>query len=118
MKITFKDIPTGFIKAKVSNIKEKSGAYGIYLQIIFTVCERALKSYKFTGQIKPDSFKQSKFYRWVQTILGYAPDDDFTTEELIGKECLIFLIKKDNYYLVSDVSSDFGVQMGNNNFGF
>lgn len=108
MKIIFQDMPTGFIKARVSDVKEKNGKYGIYLQIIFTVCEGDLKSYRFIGRIKPESFKQSKFYRWVKNILGYIPDNNFTTEELIGKECCISLVKKDDFYSVSDVSSNSG----------
>ncbi len=118
MKITFRDIPTNSLKAKVSDIKEKSGNFGIYLQITFTVLEGELKSYKFTGLIKPNFFRQSKFYTWVSNILGYDPEDTFTTEELIGKECLVFLTKRDKYYSVFHVSSNFDDQMGNNNLDF
>ena len=112
MKITFKDIPTNSLKAKVSEIKEKNGNFGIYLQLTFTVQEGDLKSYKFTGLIKPNYFKQSKFHTWVSNILGYVPDDTFSTEELIGKECLIFLSKKNKYYSVFHVSSNFEDQNG------
>lgn len=117
MKITFKDIPPRFLKAKVAEVKEKKGNYGTYLQIIFRVQEESLKYYKFTALIKPNPLKISKFYRWVNNILGYEPDDNFSTEDLIGKECFIFLTKKNKYYTVLDVSS-YIEKMDNNNPDF
>ncbi|MEW6418934.1 MAG: hypothetical protein AB1480_12570 [Nitrospirota bacterium] len=63
-----------------------------------------LRDYSFSGIVKPIPFKQGKFYRWVTNILGKEPDPDFSPEDLIGKECLIFLSKRNkNFYYVTDV---------------
>jgi hypothetical protein len=43
-------------------------------------------------------------FRWANNILGQEPEEKFCTEELIGKECLIYLSKNGNYYSVTDVS--------------
>lgn len=75
MEIIFKDIPRGFFKARVSEIKEGRGAYGFYLRFIFTIIEEGeLNHYKFSGKKTPTPIKQSKFYRWVTNILGEAPE--------------------------------------------
>lgn len=105
MKITFKDIPTGLFKAKVYDIKEAKGPYGPYLQIVFTIIERGeLLHYRFSGCVKPSALKQSKFYRWVTNILGEEPKSMFSTNDMIGKECLISLSKQNDFYCVVDVS--------------
>jgi len=105
MEIIFKDIPVGFIKAKVAEIKKQNGPYGEYLRIIFTIVQKGeLTYYRFSGFVKPTPLKQSKFYRWIKNILGKDPDDEFSMEKLIGKECMIYLSKQDNYYSVKDVS--------------
>ena len=105
MKIKFKDIPSGFFKAKVSEIKEEEGVFGPYLRIIFTIIEHEdMAHYRFSGIVKPTALKQSKFFRWTTNILGEEPDDVFSTNDMIGKECMIFISKKDNYYSVTDVS--------------
>ena len=50
-------------------------------------------------------FFQSTQYRFSwYNILGQEPKDRFSTDELIGKECLIYLSKNGNYYSVTDVS--------------
>ena len=104
MKITFKDIPTGFIKAKVIQVNEKNGKYGSYLQIIFSLMEKGeLANYRVAAMIKPTPLKNSKFYRWITNIMAKTPDDDLYTEDLIGKECLINITKQKNYYSVVDV---------------
>lgn len=105
MEFTFKDIPEGFFKAKVSQINEEKGAYGTYLRITFTITETGeLNHYKFCGLVKPIPLKQSKFYRWITNILGYSPDHKFSTTDILDKECLIYLAKKNNYYSVLDIS--------------
>ena len=105
MKILFKDIPNRFIKAQVSEIKEEEGIYGSYLRIIFSILEEGeLAHYRFSGFVKPNPLKISKFYRWVTNILGQQPDHNFSTEHMIGKECQIYLTKENNYYFVFDVS--------------
>lgn len=105
MEFTFKDIPEGFFKAKVSQIKEQMGAYGPYLRLTFTIIETGeLNHYKFAGIVKPTPLKQSKFYRWITNILGYPPDHKFCTADILDKECLIYLAKKNNYYSVLDIS--------------
>jgi len=103
VKIKFKDIPSGFFMAKVSQVKEESGPYGPFLRITFTITQGEFANYKFSGIVKPRSIKQSKLYRWVKNILGVEPDDTFCTENMIDKECKIFLSKKDKYYCVTDV---------------
>lgn len=106
MEFIFKDIPEGFFKAELSQIREANGAWGPYLRLIFTIMEEgALTDYKFSGLVKPNLLKQSKFYRWVSNILGYPPSHKFCARDLIGKECKVFLAKQNNYYTVIDVSS-------------
>jgi len=105
MKIIFKNIPDGFFKAKVEEIIEENGPYGCYLRIIFTIIQEGeLKHYRFSGIIKPTVLKPSKFYRWVTTILGTEPDDTFHTQDLIDKECLVYLSRRNDYYSVKEVS--------------
>jgi len=105
MEVIFKDIPGGFFKARVSEIREETGTYGYYLRLIFTIIDEGeLSHYKFSGLVKPIFLRQSKFYRWVTNILGEAPENKFCTEGMIGKECLIYLSKGNNYYSVTDVS--------------
>jgi hypothetical protein len=104
MKIKFLDIQDGAFRAKVSEIKEGDGIYGPYLRIVFTIIEKGtLNHYTFAGIVKCIPLKQSKFFRWVTTILGEPPDDSFSVNELLGKECIIAIAKKDTYYSVIDV---------------
>ena len=106
MEFVFKEIPEGFLKAKLSRIKKENGAWGPYLRLIFTIIEEGeLIDYQFCGLVKPFPLKHSKFYRWVSNILGYPPGDRFCTQDLIGKECKVFLAKQNNYYTVIDVST-------------
>ena len=105
MNIIFKDIPNGFFKARVSEIKQKYGTYGEYLCFIFTIIDEGeLANYKFSGSVKPTPLRQSKFYRWVTNILGQLPEDTISTDSLIGKECRVYISKQNKYYSVSDVS--------------
>lgn len=105
MKIMFRDIPEGSFKARVSKIKEGSGAYGPYLRITFCIVDTGdLLHYQFSGIVKPTPLKQSRFYRWVRNILGKEPGEIFSPQEMIGKECQIYISKKDGYYSVTDVS--------------
>lgn len=105
MKIIFKEIPNGFARAKVVEVKQKEGKYGLYLQLIFSVIEKGeLQNYRFSAMIKPTPLKTSKFYRWITNIMAKPPDDDFYTEDLIGKKCLIYIIKQNKYYSVIDVA--------------
>jgi hypothetical protein len=41
---------------------------------------------------------------WVTTILGKEPDDTFHTQDLIDKECLVYLSRGNDYYSVKEVS--------------
>lgn len=105
MEFIFKDIPEGFFKAQLSHIKEANGAWGPYLRLTFAIIEEGeFTDYKFYGFVKPVLLKQSKFYRWVTNILGYPPGHNFCDQDLIGKECKVFLAKQNNYYTVIDVS--------------
>lgn len=103
MQINFKDIPGGFHKARLSDIKEETNIYGQYLKLIFTISEGELSHYRFSGLIKPTPIKQSKFYRWVTNILGKEPDDQFCTEDMIDKECKVLLAKRKRFYIVTEV---------------
>ena len=104
MKIRFKDIEADFYKANLSDIKEKDGAYGPYLRLIFTIIEGEFKHYGFSGIVKPSLIRQSKFYRWVTNIMGEEPASEFRTEDMIGKECIIWLSRgPGNFYSVTDV---------------
>ena len=105
MNIIFKEIPNGFARAKVVEVNEKQGKYGLYLQLIFAVIEKGeLENYRFSAIIKPTPLKTSKFYRWITNILTLPPDDHFYTQDLIGKECSIYIAKQNNFYSVVDVS--------------
>lgn len=105
MKVKFLDIQDGAFRAKVSDIKEGDGVYGPYLRIVFTIIEKGnLNHYRFAGIVKFIPLKQSKFFRWVTNILGEPPQDSFSVNELLGKECIISIAKKDKYYSVIDVS--------------
>jgi len=104
MKFSFKEIEPDFYKAKLSGIKEEASCYGKYLRFIFTITEGSLRDYSFSGIVKPTPFKQGKFYRWLTNILGKQPDSDICAEDLIGKECSIFLSERNkNFYSVTDV---------------
>jgi len=93
--------------AKVTSVKEKHGPYGLYLRFNFTVIDGDLKDWSFYGIVKPNTFKQSKFYRWITTILGNEPYETFSVNDLIGKECRIYLQRKikesKTYYSVADL---------------
>lgn len=105
MKVKFLDIQEGAFRAKVSEIKKGDGIYGPYLRIVFTITEKGyLNHYKFAGIVKLIPLKQSKFFRWVTNILGEPPHDSFSVNELLGKECIIAIAKKNTYYSVIDVS--------------
>jgi len=109
MKILFKDISKGLFNAKVSEIKEGNGTYGPYLRFIFTIIEEGeLAHYRFSGIVKPIPLKQSKFYRWVSTILGQPSNDAVCIEEMIGKECKVYLSKHNDYYTVTDICKKTG----------
>ena len=104
MEFIFKDIPEGFLKAKVAQIKKENGLYGPYLRLIFTIIEPGeFFDYKFSGIVQPTHLKQSKFYRWISNILGYQPDTVSSTD-IIGKQCLVCLAKHNNYYSITHVS--------------
>ena len=104
MHVIFKDISKGLYKARVSEIKEGKGLYGPYLRFIFTITEQGeLAHYKFSGIVKPIPLKQSKFYKWVINIIGQQPGESFRTEDMIGKECVVYLAKQNDYYAVMDV---------------
>jgi hypothetical protein len=110
MNIAFKDITPGMYLAKIIGIKEESGPYGRYLRFRFTITEGELKEWSFHGIVKPTSFKQSKFYRWLMVLLGTEPGQNFSLCRLIGKECRILLQKRLKegkiYYSVADLVPD------------
>jgi hypothetical protein len=105
MEFMFTDIPEKFFKAKLSGIKKGNGAFGQYLRLTFTITEKGqLMQCKFSGIVKPNPLKQSKFYRWITNILGYPPEATVRSEDIIGQECMIYLAKQKNFYTVMDVS--------------
>jgi len=103
MKFTFRDIQEGTYPAKVSEIKQDQGAFGPFLRMTFTIVTGELKNYKFSGFVKPTHLKQSKFYRWVTHILGRQPAEDFDTNDLLDKHCLVLLSRVKDFYSVTDV---------------
>ncbi|MGD9162698.1 MAG: hypothetical protein PVG39_30110 [Desulfobacteraceae bacterium] len=107
MNIKFKDINPGMYLAKVVTINEDKGPYGEFLRFNFTITEGDLKDWSFYGIVQPNAFKISKFYRWITTIIGGQPGEDFSVKDLIGKQCRIFLKKKvkgdKTYYSVADL---------------
>lgn len=106
MEFIFKDIPEGFFRAKLSEVRQQNGIYGPYLRLIFTIIEEGeLNHFRFSGIVKPTPLKQGKFYRWITNILGHQPDHKFSTQDIIGKDCRIYLAKQNNFYSVIDVSS-------------
>ena len=105
MEFLFTDIPEGLFKAKVSQIKKEKGTFGQYLRLTFVITEKGkLNHFKFSGIVNPNPLKQSKFYRWITNILGYPPEGTLRSEDIIGRECMIYLAKQNNYYTVMDVS--------------
>lgn len=105
MKINFKKIKPDFYMAKLEAIKEESSLYGPYVRFIFSITEGDLKNFKFSAIIKPTPLRHGKFYRWLVNILGKEPDPEFSLEDMIGKECKIYLsnCKNKNFFSVIDV---------------
>jgi hypothetical protein len=108
VKLKFKDIKPGIYPAKITDIIEEYGPYGIFLRFHFTVTRGDLKDWLFYGIVKPNAFKQAKFYRWLTIILGKEPpSDDIDIFQIIGKECYIALQKKTKgekvYYSVTEL---------------
>lgn len=107
MNIKFKDINPGMYPAKITGIKEEKGPFGVYLRFNFTIIQGELKNWSFYGMVKPNSFKQSKFYRWVIKLVGKEPAPDFCINQLMGIECRILLQRKckedKTYYSVADL---------------
>ncbi len=99
----FKEIEPNFYNARLTDIKEESGRWGHYLRFIFTVADGELMGYRFSGFVKISPFKQGKLFHWVKNILGSEPAI-FSPEDLIGKECTIYLSQKnDRFYSVTHV---------------
>jgi len=65
-----------------------------------------LKGYRFSGFVKPSSVRCGKFYKWVTNILGCEPDDELSTDDIVGKGCKIHLSKQKDFYSVTDVMRD------------
>ncbi len=103
MKIDFKDIEQGWYNAMVSQIREGTGPHGHFLRIVFTITDGELQHYRFSGFVRPSSLKQSRFYRWITNILGEEPQNKFCTEELIGRQCLVYLSRRKDRYAVIEV---------------
>ena len=108
MKLKFKDITPGIYPAKITDISQEDGPYGLFLRFNFTITSGDLKDWSFYGNVKPNTFKQAKFYRWLTIILEKEPpNDDFDIYQIIGKQCSIALerrIKGDKvYYSVKEL---------------
>ena len=102
MRLRFKDAQ-GMHKARLSEIHEGHGVYGPYLCLVFTVIDGEFKDFRFSGLVQPALIRQGRFYKWVTNILGHEPNE-ISTEDLIGKICMIYLSKKKDFYTVTDVS--------------
>lgn len=75
-------------------------------RLIFTVIDGELKGYRFSGFVKPTSIRHGKFYKLVTHILGCEPDDELSTDDIVGKGCRIHLTRKKDFYSVTDVRMD------------
>lgn len=95
MKLKFKDITPGIYPAKITDVVEEYGPYGLFLRFSFTITNGDLKDWSFYGIVKPNTFKQAKFYRWMTIILDKEPpNDEFVLSQIVGKECSIALEKR------------------------
>jgi hypothetical protein len=95
MKLKFKDITPGIYPAKITDVVEEYGPYGLFLRFSFTIINGDLKDWSFYGIVKPNIFKQAKFYRWMTIILDKEPpNDEFVLSQIIGKECSIVLERR------------------------
>lgn len=108
MKLRFKDITPGIYPAKITDISQEDGPYGLFLRFNFTITSGDLKDWSFYGIVKPTTFKQAKFYRWLTIILDKEPaNDDFDIYQIIGKQCFIALEKRTKgdkvYYSVKEL---------------
>jgi hypothetical protein len=108
MKLTFKDIKPGIYPAKITDIIEEDGPYGPFLRFHFTVTCGDLSDWTFYGIVKPNAYKQAKFYRWATIIIGMEPSvKDIDIYQFIGKECDIMLDRKTKgnkvYYSVKEL---------------
>jgi hypothetical protein len=111
-RVVFKEITPDFYRARLAEVKEKTGPYGMYLRLVFSItdgpltCLRAKHrqgGYRFQGSVKPHDLKQGKFYHWVTSILQSDPSS-FLIDDLIDKECLVFLSKSPKgFYRFTDV---------------
>jgi hypothetical protein len=84
MNIKFKDVNPGMYPAKITGIKEQNGPYGEYWRLNFTILQGELRA---AGLVL-------LFYRWMVILMGEEPDDHFALEQLMGKQCRIYLQKK------------------------
>ena len=111
MKLKFRDITPGIYPARITDVIEQYGPYGLYLRFSFTIISGELKDWAFYGIVKPNTFKQAKFYRWMTIILDKEPvDDELPLSRIIGKECSVELekrvINKKVYYSVKELVKD------------
>lgn len=107
MKINFKfkNIHLSSYYAKVAKVNTTDTKFGPCIKITFTVTEGELTDYQFSALVDPIPIKGFKFHRWISNILGYEPDDEFSTDSIIGKDCIIQLSKRNNYFNVCGVFS-------------
>jgi len=105
MGIKFIDAEKSMYRAKIVEVKKKRNLYGEYIQILFTVTEGDLKNCRFTGYCNFMPVKESRFYRWVKNILNEEPEHAFDIEDLNGKECVISLNKRNEWYVVKEIYS-------------
>ena len=95
MKLKFKDITLQVLDQSWQLLVEEYGPYGLFLRFNFTITNGDLKDWSFYGIVKPNTFKQAKFYRWMTIILDKEPpNDEFVLSQIIGKECSIALEKR------------------------
>lgn len=111
MNYKFKDITPGIYPAKITDIVQEEGPYGVFLRFHFTITHGDLVDWSFYGLVKPYVFKQSKFYRWLTIIMGNEPaTDEWDIVQMIGKECHILLQKTTKgdkvYYSVRELATD------------
>lgn len=104
MKFGFRDIEPDFYRARLLEIRRESGRFGDYLRLVFAVSEGELRGFIFPGFIKPSTLRCGKFYRWVGNILGADPPSELSDRDLVGKECVVFISRKNGrFYSVTEV---------------
>jgi hypothetical protein len=103
IRIGFNTTNTGITPFFHAHLNIQSGKHSSVVPITHV----ELKGWSFYGIVKPNPFRQSKFYRWMIIIMGKEPEEEFSVYNLIGKQRQIYLQKKNKgdkiYYSVKEL---------------